>query len=296
VRLRGSGGLSLAGDAFGDAAAPPVLLLHGGGQTRHAWGGTARALGARGWRALALDLRGHGESDWSPEGRYGLDDFVADLRCVIADLGRRPVLVGASLGGMTALAAEGEAPGTAAAAIVLVDIAPRLEPEGVQRIIAFMRAHVETGFASLEEAAAAVATYLPHRARPADSSGLARNLRRGADGRLRWHWDPRFLAGTPDLAAPRTVAASPQPGEAAGPSPARPERLLEAARGLRVPTLLVRGARSEIVSADGAAELLGVVPGARVVDVAEAGHMVAGDRNDVFTDAVVAFLDELRGS
>jgi non-heme chloroperoxidase len=288
VRFSGAEGVPLAGDAWGEASAPPVLLLHGGGQTRHAWGGTARALGARGWRAVALDLRGHGESGWSPEGRYALDDFVADLRCVIAALGCRPVLVGASLGGMTALTAEGEAPGSAASAIVLVDIAPRLELEGVARILAFMSAHLETGFASIEEAAAAVARYLPNRTRPADPSGLERNLRRGEDGRLRWHWDPRFLSSAPRLAAPGAEDERPVP------SPARPERLLEAARGLRVPTLLVRGARSEIVSAGGAAELLEVVPGARLVDVAEAGHMVAGDRNDVFTDAVVAFLDELR--
>src|SRR5690606_10858671 len=102
-------------------------------------------------------------------------------------IGGRPVLVGASLGGLTALLLEGEiAPGTARG-LVLVDVAPRVEPEGVLRIHAFMTAHPD-GFADLEEAAAAISDYLPHRPRRGVPPGLAKNLRRGADGRWRWHW------------------------------------------------------------------------------------------------------------
>jgi non-heme chloroperoxidase len=276
LRLEGHGGVTLAADAWGDPEAPPVVLLHGGGQTRHAWGGTAEALAREGWHAVAVDLRGHGESDWSPDGDYSVEAFVRDVRAWATRWRERPVLVGASLGGISALLAEGESPEPLCGGLVLVDIAARIEREGALRIIEFMQARPE-GFARLEEAADAVAAYLPHRRRPRDLSGLARNLRRGADGRYRWHWDPAFLA-------PRR-----------GPRPDQdPTRLERAARALRVPTLLVRGRLSDLLSEEGARHFLALAPHARFTDVREAGHMVAGDRNDAFTDAVVSFLRSVR--
>ncbi len=154
-------------------------------------------------------------------------------------------------------------------AVVLVDITPRVNPQGVERIRAFMTAKLE-GVASLEEAADAVAAYLPHRPRPKDLSGLAKNLRREPDGRYRWHWDPQLMSPT-RLARARD-----------------PERLLAAARSLRVPTLLVRGKLSDIVSEETAAEFLAA--DACYVDVSGAGHMVAGDQNDIFSQAVIEFL------
>lgn len=262
-------GIRLIGDAWGNSHATPVLLLHGGGQTRHAWGGTARALAERGWYAVALDLRGHGESDWAPNGDYMIDSFVGDIRGVLAHFRRPPVLVGASLGGVMSLVLEGEAPQSVSSALVLVDITPRVEQQGVDRIRAFMTGKPE-GFVNLEEAADAVASYIPHRPRPKDLSGLEKNLRKGPDGRYRWHWDPQLM------------------------NPARmrrdPERLFAAARALRVPTLLVRGKLSDIVSEETAAEFMAAVPHAQFADVSEAGHMVAGDRNDIFSQAVIGFL------
>jgi pimeloyl-ACP methyl ester carboxylesterase len=272
IELRGHDGLVLRGDAFGDPEAPPVLLLHGGGQTRHSWSGTAQRLAREGWYAVSLDLRGHGESDWSPAGAYDLEDFVRDLVAVAGSLPRRPVVVGASLGGMAALCAEGESQAPLLAAVVLVDVTPRLEPRGVLRIISFMTDRPE-GFASLEEAADSIAAYRAHRPRPSDLAGLAKNLRRGDDGRWRWHWDPKFLS------------RERQPGNIL-----TPDRLLDAARGLRVPTLLVRGKLSDVVSLESAAEFREAAPHARFVDVSGAGHMVAGDRNDHFTEAVIDFL------
>jgi len=266
-------GLHLVADAWGSRDAPPVLLLHGGGQTRHAWGGTAHLLAVHGWYAIALDLRGHGESSWAPDGNYTIDTFVADLRSVVAHFAQRPVLVGASLGGMTALLAEGEAPQPVSTAVVLVDITPRVEGQGVERIRAFMTARPD-GFASLEEAADTIAAYLPYRPRPQNVSGLAKNLRQGTDGRYRWHWDPLLLNGMPRRRSP--------------------DRLLAAARALRVPTLLVRGTLSEIVSDATQAEFLAAVPNAHYVDVTGAGHMVAGDQNDVFSSAIVNFLSEIQ--
>ncbi|MEB2343809.1 MAG: alpha/beta hydrolase [Deltaproteobacteria bacterium] len=272
LRITGHRGLALAADVWGDPAAPPVILLHGGGQTRHAWGGTAEALARAGWQAVALDLRGHGDSGWAPDRDYSPEAFVADLHACVAHLGRRPALVGASLGGITALLAEGEAPEPICRSLVLVDIAVRIEREGALRIIGFMKAHPE-GFASLDAAADVIAAYLPHRKRPRDLSGLARNLRQGPDGRFRWHWDPAFLE----------PGSGPRPGQDGN-------RLERAARALRVPTLLVRGQRSDLLSEEGARQFLALAPSARFVDVSDAGHMVAGDRNDAFTEAVVSFL------
>ncbi len=200
--LHGEGGLRLVADAWGDPSDPPVLLLHGGGQTRHSWGGTAAALAADGWYALALDLRGHGESEWAKDGDYSFDGFVADLHQVLAGLAGRPVLVGASLGGITSLLAEGESREPVAQALVLVDVVPSLDREGVGRILAFMSDRPD-GFASLDEAADAIAEHLPHRPRPTDLSGLRKNLRLHGDGRYRWHWDPRFLTGERRPAATR---------------------------------------------------------------------------------------------
>ena len=286
-RLPGAHGVTLAADAYGDPDAPPVLLLHGGGQTRHAWGGTAKRLAGRGWHALSLDLRGHGESDWSPDGEYGIDPFVADLVEVRRVLGRAPVLVGASLGGLVSLVTEGErAEQGFARALVLVDVAHRIEPSGAMRIIEFMASDLEHGFATLDEAADRIASYLPHRERRADPSGLRKNLRRGPDGRWRWHWDPAFMGGADGPVARGEIA--PGPGRILD-----PERLDRAAEALRLPTLLVRGRMSDVVSEDIARDFLARVPHARFVDVSGAGHMVAGDRNDAFTEAVVGFLAEL---
>jgi non-heme chloroperoxidase len=276
VRFAGDGGLALVGDAWGDPAAPPVVLLPGGGQTRHAWGNTAAALADEGWYAMALDLRGHGESGWAPDADYRLDKFVDDLLAVAAALQQPPAVVGASLGGMTALLAQGERERAVFSAIVLVDIAPRIEPEGVERIVAFMRAHLD-GFASLDEAAGAIAEYLPHRPRPRDLSGLRKNLRHDADGRYRWHWDPEFAVGM------RRPSGS-----------QHPDRLEAAARRLRIPTLLVRGRMSDVISEAGARHFLELAPHAEFVDVSGAGHMVAGDRNDVFAAAVIDFLRRVR--
>jgi pimeloyl-ACP methyl ester carboxylesterase len=277
LRLLGRDDLPIAADAYGDPSHPPVLLLHGGGQTRFAWGGTAQQLAAGGWYAVSMDLRGHGESGWAPDKDYSVEAFVDDVRAVVEQLGGAPpVLVGASLGGIASLIAEGESHPSLAAGLVLVDIAPRIEPSGAIRIIQFMAGKPD-GFASLDEAADAVAAYLPHRRRPTDLTGLEKNLRRMPDGRYRWHWDPAFL----------------EPGH--GPRPGQDtERLRAAARRLRVPTLLVRGRLSDLLSEEGAREFLALVPHARFADVSDAGHMVAGDRNDRFTAAVLAFLRDLR--
>jgi pimeloyl-ACP methyl ester carboxylesterase len=273
LRLKGADGLWLVGDARGNPRAPSVLLLHGGGQTRHSWGGTAELLASRGRYTLALDMRGHGESDWSRERRYTVADFAADMFAVIETLEQPPVVVGASLGGMAALLGIGEAIAPRVSGIVLVDISPSIDKDGAERIKNWMLSRPD-GFASLEEVADSVAEYTRNRSRERNLKGLEKNVRLGADGRYRWHWDPGFMSG------------------GGGPSEVSDQaRLLRAAQRLALPSLLVRGQQSDVINLENAREFLAAAPGAEFVDVAGAGHMVAGDRNDAFGAAVCDFLE-----
>lgn len=282
VTFTGASGNRLVADRRGISGAP-VLLLHGGGQTRHAWGATADAIARKGLVAYALDQRGHGDSEWIADGHYAFEDFAKDAAEVAAILARRhgekPVVIGASLGGISALLAEGDIAKNSFSALVLVDITPRVDPDGVSKIHGFMRAHAREGFATIAEAAQAVADYLPHRPKPKTDEGLKKNLRLSPDGRWRWHWDPRFLDG------PRTVAKDHQAFEI---------ELAKAAQRIEIPALLVRGASSELVKEEHVRDFLKLVPHAHYVDVTGARHMVAGDRNDSFSGAVLDFLAELR--
>ncbi|WP_244897595.1 alpha/beta fold hydrolase [Mycobacterium alsense] len=273
----GPGGVRIVADRLGDPRARAVVFLHGGGQTRRSWAKAARAVAKRGWQAVTIDLRGHGESDWSDDGDYRVVSFAADVQEVLRTLPPGPVLVGASLGGFTSMLLEGElSPGTAGA-VVLVDIVPNMEQSGANRIHAFMSDRVESGFGSLEEVADAIAEYNPHRPRPTDLEGLTTNLRRRGD-RWYWHWDPQFISGT---------AAFP-PFEVTDPD--RMHAAVEAILRNGVPMLLIRGQVSDLVSKERAEEFLARFPQVEFADVRGAGHMVAGDRNDVFADAVLKFL------
>lgn len=276
LRFRTADGIELVGDGWGLPDARPAVLLHGGGQTRHAWKRTAAVLAGHGYYAVTVDLRGHGDSGWSEDGNYEIERFAGDVRTLAGAFGRKPVLIGASLGGIASVIAAGEAAEPIASALVLVDVTPRVDPIGVDRIRGFMSAHISDGFATLEDAADAIAAYLPHRPRPKTLDGLRKNLKLGADGRFRWHYDPAFVRarlGQYDAD--------------------RERRLTVAARNAKVPVLLVRGGSSELVSEEIAREFVDQVPNATYVNVSGASHMVAGDLNDPFTEQVVTFLDGL---
>ncbi|MFM5924294.1 MAG: alpha/beta fold hydrolase [Novosphingobium sp.] len=269
IRIPVAPGVEIAADVAGRMGAPTVVLGHGGGQTRHSWDKAERQLADAGYYAINYDLRGHGDSDWSHDGDYAVATRARDLIKVTAQ-GTEPfALVGASLGGLTALMAA--CMGLEPAALVLVDIVPKMSQAGVTKIRGFMTANPD-GFASLEEAADAISTYYPERPRPKDLSGLHKNLRHHADGRYRWHWDQRMM--TDARADPRHLL-----------------ELLDAADWTgRIPTLLVRGMKSDIVDEDGVADLRRRIPHLEIADIRGAGHMVAGDRNDEFNAAVVEFL------
>ena len=179
-------------------------------------------------------------------------------------------IVGASMGGGTAL--FGVSAGFRPRALVLVDIAPNVARSGMQRVRDFMASGLE-GFASLEEAADAVAAYNPSRPRPQNTSGLKRNLRQRPDGRWYWHWDPGML----DIDIDEERAKMARTFDSLG-------------AGSAVPTLLVRGLQSDVVTEQTVEELRWRVPQMEIADVSGAGHMVAGDRNDAFNRAVIDFL------
>lgn len=273
-------GLALATQHWAGERSPSLVFAHGFGQTRHAWNGAARTLAEQGFDATTFDARGHGESERVPRGEYHMEQFVHDLLAVSAEAvspdGQPPVLVGASMGGLLGLMAAGEAEvgRPPFSALILVDITPRWETAGVERILGFMRAHPD-GFASYEEAASAIEAYLPHRRERKSEAQLKPLLRQDDQGRLRWHWDPALLDGLV------------QESERYQP------RLFAAAARVEVPVLLLSGSRSDVVSTQTVDEFLRLVPHARHVSLADATHMVAGDANDAFTREIARFMQSL---
>jgi pimeloyl-ACP methyl ester carboxylesterase len=272
VKFRGVEEITLVADEWnrGVSHLPTVLMLHGGGQNRHSWKNTGQILADQGLHVVALDSRGHGDSDRAPNANYTVDALCADTLAVIDQIGRPVMLIGASMGGMTSLLVADAAGPEKVAKLVLVDVVPRYEKDGSARIRDFMFSHVH-GFASLEEAADAVAEYLPHRTKPRSPEGLKKNLRR-RDGRWYWHWDPKFLTAPPDDPFVRV------------------EKLERAAINLTIPILLIRGKLSDVVSADGVKDFLNKVPNAEFVELPDAGHTAAGDDNDAFSEVVVQFV------
>ncbi len=288
IRTPGAG-VVLTADVSGPPDGMPVMLLHGGGQTRHSWHHTATSLGRSGYRVFNVDLRGHGDSDWAPNGDYTIESFGGDVRTVAHEMTERdplhrlPALVGASLGGIASMYAIAESAEPVASALVLVDVGPKIERAGADRIGAFMMQNMEQGFANLDEVADSIGQYNPHRPRPSNLDGLKKNLRQKPDGRWYWHWDPAFISGRRG-SSDETRSLTDQ------------DRLSAAARVIaarELPVLMVRGRHSDLLSEEGAREYQRLIPHGKYVDVAGAGHMVAGDRNDLFNDAVVNFLTAL---
>lgn len=227
----------------------------------------------RGFHVISLDARGHGESDWSVAGNYSLSVLSGDLQEVMGTLSTKPALIGASMGGMTAIHAIGQAPNVASA-LVLVDVVPSIERSGAKKILDFLHRH-ESGFDSLHEAADAVSDYNPTRPRPRDHRGLMKNLRRHTDGRFYWHWDPDFFRRS-DLVQPHRLTSD----------------LHRLCQRIKVPALLVRGTHSEVVTDEGVQVLREYLPQLEVFEVKGAGHMIPGDRNEIFNVGTLDFLNK----
>ena len=273
----GANGIRLAADAYGEADCPSIVCFPGAGQTRHAWRRTALRLASLGYYVVSVDLRGHGGSSWAADGDYSIEAFAADVRAMIQALHGPPILLGASIGGIASAIAVGEAASCVASALILVDVVPNMAAAGLERIRSFMSAG-HAGFASVEEASAAVLRYLPGRRPSSSHRGLKRNLRPGADGRWYWHWDPAFHAGSKHRADQGMFA-----------------RMAAAACNITIPVLIISGSRSEVVRDEGITQLRQLIPRAQYFQVPEATHMIAGDQNDAFNSAVGEFVRDLSG-
>jgi pimeloyl-ACP methyl ester carboxylesterase len=249
---------------------PTILMLHGGGQNRFSWKNTGQVLADEGFHVVALDSRGHGDSDRAPDADYDVETLTADVMHVLDAIDRPVILIGASMGGLTGILVADRAGPDKVTRLVLVDVVPRFEKKGSARIRDFMSGHIH-GFSSLEEAADAVAAYLPHRTKPRSPEGLKKNLRL-RDGRWYWHWDPAFMTKPGDDPQLRT------------------EKFEHAAANLTIPVLLIHGKLSDVVSPEGVRHFLATVPNAELVELSDAGHTAAGDDNDAFSDVVVGFV------
>ena len=276
MHFKGHGDIKIAADVWGSNNEELVILLHGGGQTRHAWGDTGKKLAEAGYHSVALDLRGHGDSEWHADGDYSIRAYKDDLVSIINEIGKPARLVGASLGGMASLVLAGdEINSDLCTALIMVDIGIYPDPVGSDRIVSFMLSG-EKGFDSLEDAAKSISNYLPHRKKPKDPEGLKKNLRLKSDGRYYWHWDPRFIRRRPGSRDRRYF-----------------DLQLKAAEKVTIPTLLIRGALSDVVTMEDVDYFLSVISHAKFVEIENAAHMIAGDRNDIFAEEAIKFLKSL---
>ena len=276
MHFKGHGDIKIAADVWGSNNQELVILLHGGGQTRHAWGDTGKKLAEAGYHSVALDLRGHGDSEWHADGDYSIRAYKDDLVSIINEIGKPARLVGASLGGMASLVLAGdEIYSDLCTALIMVDIGIYPDPVGSDRIVSFMLSG-EKGFDSLENVAKSISDYLPHRKKPKDLEGLKKNLRLKSDGRYYWHWDPRFIRRRPGSRDRRYF-----------------DLQLKAAEKVTIPTLLIRGALSDVVTMEDVDYFLSVISHAKFVEIENAAHMIAGDRNDIFAEEAIKFLKSL---
>ena len=261
---------------WGPSAAPTIVCLHGGGQTAYMYEDLGTALGTR-YHVVAPDLPGHGESEPLPDEPFNRQVLARTLPPLLEEFGiRRAVFVGASLGGIAGLTLAAMRQDLVTA-LVLIDVGHRLEDEGVNRIIDFLGRH--ESFGSLEEAAVAIAEYLPHREGAVDPQRLRRNLRQRPDGA--WVWKHNLG---------RSVR---ERGSTFGGWRALMAGMEDEASGITCPVLVLRGAGGDALSDEGADEVAALLPDARLQTIGAAGHHAAGDNPATTVSLVRAFLDEI---
>lgn len=267
-------GLKLAYQEWGSLSAPPIVMLHGFGVSGHMFDEFAERMQDR-YRLIALDQRGHGDSDWSEEGDYSRDAFVEDLEGFRKALGLdRFVLIGHSMGGLNAVAYINRYPGHATA-LVLVDVGPEAAKEGVDNIVRFTRGPDELEF---EEFVQLAHRFNPRRTLENIRERMRHRLKPTESGKWTWKFDRRFR--------------QPESGLIVG-SQLSTDELWQQFRNITIPTLLVRGAESDVLSREVAERCVQEMPAARLVTIPGAGHSVPGDSPDAFTEAVATFLAEV---
>ena len=272
VRL---GGLRFHYLDWGNAHLPHVVLLHGGSLQAHTWDMAALLLRDR-YHLVALDQRGHGDTDWTPDAELASDGFelmLEDTRAFIEHLGyERMALVGMSMGGMNAIRYASRWPARLAA-LGIVDVAPEIMRAGVLELEQFRKATdpLDSFEAFLQQAQ----RFMPHRAEAHLRYSLTHSLRELPDGRWTWKQDHRPRPETPRLAEHHEQRAT---------------SLDDDLRAIRVPTLLFRGAESKVLSLEGAERAVKSMHDARLVEIARATHNVHSDNPRDFARALDGFL------
>jgi pimeloyl-ACP methyl ester carboxylesterase len=258
---------------WGTRGRPPLVFLHGGGLNAHTW--DLVCLGLRRERhCLALDQRGHGDSEWSPVMDYTTESMVADLEAFVDHLGlERFVLAGMSLGGVNALAWAGRH-GARLAGLVIVDVGPEIRSEGVEKIRAFTSE--QKPIASIDEVIERALAFNPRRDPRLLRLSLRHNLRQTPKGEWMWKYDQRHRGKVEPGAYER-----------------RRDLLWDAAGKVTCPTLVVRGAQSDVFHDEDAARLAAALARGRWVRVENAGHTVQGDNPAGLLAELRAFLGEL---
>ncbi|RMF93975.1 MAG: alpha/beta hydrolase [Nitrospinota bacterium] len=259
---------------WGEPHNPPILMLHGFAQTCHSWDFVALSLCDR-FRVLALDQRGHGDSEWAPDGDYSPAAFQRDLHAVVQALNLHDfVLIGLSMGGRNAFSYAANHP-ERVKALVIVDAAPETRRAGVEHIRRFVQSTDELD--SFEDFVERVRQYNPRRPVEQLRGSLQHNLKQLPNGKWTWKYD-------------RVLRA---PGRPMGSDPAYTQRLWGYLEALQCPTLVVRGAESDVVALETAERMHQRIPNSTLVTVERAGHLVPGDNPAGFVQAVTAFLATL---
>ena len=263
-------GIALATDIAGDPWKPRLIFVHGGGQSRRSWRRALRNMASSGFSVVSFDLRGHGESSWSDNGDYTLEAHVRDLTAIVKAMPSRPSLIGASLGGRVALETAARLGPELVKALVLVDLTPRLHPAGMERVQNFLQISMK-GFDSIEEAAGVLEKYA-ERQIGHNYFRLRNSIRTEPNGRIYWRWDP-------EAATEKSLAR-----------PDIEDLLTEAAAHLKIPTLLVRGTESDLVTDDCVSHFKQTLPSAEVFNIEGGGHLMKTQDLTVFCEATIDFL------
>ena len=259
---------------WGDPDSPAMLLLHGFAQTCHSWDFVALSFCDR-FHVMALDQRGHGDSDWSPDGDYSPEAHQRDLHAIVEALGLNDfVLMGLSMGGRNSFTYAANS-GDKVRALVIVDAAPENLQGGGENIRRFVQQEDELD--SVDDFVERVQRFNPRRPVEQIRGSILHNLKQLPSGRWSWKYDKRLRA----------------PGRRMGADPEAAVRLWGYVESLQCPTLVVRGGASDVVALETADAMRGRIPNGKLATVENAGHLVMGDNPAGFQRAVAEFLAEL---
>ena len=264
-------GLDLHYLDWGTEGQPPIIFLHGALQQSHSWDFISLPI-CGDYHTLVLDARGHGDSQWAPDGDYSLDAHQSDLDGFVEALGLEQfILVGHSMGGRNAYVYTSRHP-ERVKSLVIVDSGPEMRTGGESRIRQFRE--LPDDLDSYQEFASRIQEYTG-RSREQVLGALKYSIREGANGKWTWKYDK--LLRTPGYRPPSWDV----------------EKLWECVASIRCPTLIVRGSESDIFSSEVMERMLRTIPQSSAAIVPKAGHLVAGDNPVGFLSALRTFLDKI---